>query len=224
MEQNKRQTAYKVWISSLLSNKYIRGTEQFEPGYVDFNNIRISRVNLIGIVIDRVDGNNYLAFTLDDSSGTIRVKAWNEEVESFNGVNIGDLVLVVGKVKENNSQLYLSPEIMRKLDNPLWLKVRKLELIRMYGEPIRVDFIVEEKPMEEVFDIVEEKVTDSVSSSKREQVMSIIEGLDKGDGVQLSDVIIGSGLPEIEVNSIVQDMIKDGEVFEIHKNRLRVVG
>src|SRR3989344_5736262 len=226
MEIKQRQTAYKVWIGSLLTCKFTRGSEQFEPGYIELNNIRISRVILIGMIIDRFEGNNYVSFTLDDSSGSIRLKTWNEEVSSFSHVNVGDLVLVVAKVKEYNNQIYLSPETIRKLDNPLWLKVRKLELVNLYGEPIRVEqeYNEEIKAEENNMGVVEEKVTGSIPSSKREKVISLIEGLDKGSGVNLSDIVIGSGLEESEVNSLIEDMIKQGEIFEIQKNRLRVVG
>ncbi|HLC86206.1 MAG TPA: OB-fold nucleic acid binding domain-containing protein [Candidatus Nanoarchaeia archaeon] len=226
MENIKRQTAFKLWIGNIISSRYTKGSEQFEADYIEFDNKKISRVNLIGSVIDKSDGNNYVSFILDDSSGSIRLKSWNEEASSFSNVQIGDLVLVVGKIKEYNNQVYITPEIIKKLDNPLWLRVRKLELINLYGEPTRVESTSVENigEDEDVVGVVEEKVTNDIPASTREKIISLIEGLDRGEGVPLSDVVIGSGLAENEVTSIVEDMIKDGEIFEIQKNKLRVVG
>lgn len=226
METIKRQTAFKLWISNILVSRYTKGSEQFEAGYIDFDNKKISRVNLIGSVIDRSDGNNYVSFILDDSSGSIRLKSWNEEASSFSSVQVGDLVLVIGKIKEYNNQVYVTPEIIKKLDNPLWLRVRKLELINLYGEPSRVDISHVEEAVsdEEVVGVVEEKVTNEIPINMREKIISLIEGLDRGEGVPLSEVVIGSGLAENEVSSVVNDLIKEGEIFEIQRNRLRIVG
>ena len=38
-----------------------------------------------------------MSLSLDDGSGAIRVKAWNETINLFLDVDIGDLVLVIGK-------------------------------------------------------------------------------------------------------------------------------
>ena len=137
-QQIQRQTAFKVWISSLLSGKYTKGTEQFEAGFIEVNNTKVSRVNLIGIIIDKFEAETQVSLTLDDGSGSIRVKAWNENISLMTGFNIGDLVIVVGKVKEYNNQVYVTPEIVKNLDNPLWLKVRKLELSKTFGEQLEL--------------------------------------------------------------------------------------
>ena len=225
-QQIQRQTAYKVWISSLLSGKYTKGTEQFEAGYIEVNNTRISRVNLIGIIIDKFEAETQISLTLDDGSGSLRIKAWNENVSLMSGFNIGDLVLVVGKVKEFNNQVYVTPEIVKILDNPLWLKVRKLELSKLFGEPVRVLSETPKDSNEEEEDsmkVVEEKVTNDNTTS-REKIFHLIESMDKGEGVNLSDIIVSSGVDSDDVENVIGDMIKEGEIFEIQKNKLRIVG
>ena len=225
-QQIQRQTAYKVWISSLLSGKYTKGVEQFEAGYIEVNNTRISRVNLIGIIIDKFEAETQISLTLDDGSGSLRIKAWNENVSLMSGFNVGDLVIIVGKVKEFNNQVYVTPEIVKILDNPLWLKVRKLELSKLFGEPVRVLSETPKDSNEEEEDsmkVVEEKVTNDNRTS-REKIFHLIESMDKGDGVNLSDIIVSSGIDSDDVENVIGDMIKEGEIFEIQKNKLRIVG
>ena len=138
MESVQRNVAYKVWIADLITAKYTKGQEQFESGSVDIKGNKISRVNIIGGVIDKFSGNNYVNVSLDDGSGVLKLKSWNEGVDLFLDVNIGDLIAVVGKVRGYNNSIYIAPEVIRKLDNPLWFKIRKLELIKLYGEVQRV--------------------------------------------------------------------------------------
>ena len=226
-QQIQRQTAFKVWISSLLSGKYTKGTEQFEAGFIEVNNTKVSRVNMIGIIIDKFEAETQVSLTLDDGSGSIRIKAWNENISLMTGFNIGDLVIVIGKVKEYNNQVYVTPEIVKTLDNPLWLKVRKLELSKTFGEPARVMTEVAKDSKEEDEDrmnVVEEKVTNEKTQSSREKIFHLIESMDKGEGVHLTDIIVNSGIAEDDIENLIDDMIKEGEIFEIQKNKLRIVG
>ena len=64
IEQQQRQTAYKIWIASLINTKYMKGHGEFDPGYIEVENKLISRVNLIGGVIDKFSGNEYSSLTL----------------------------------------------------------------------------------------------------------------------------------------------------------------
>ena len=226
-QQIQRQTAFKVWISSLLSGKYTKGVEQFEAGFIEVNNTKVSRVNMIGIIIDKFEAETQVSLTLDDGSGSIRVKAWNENISLMSGFNIGDLVIIVGKVKEYNNQVYVTPEIVKTLDNPLWLKVRKLELSKTFGEPARVITEVVKDSKEEDEDrmnVVEEKVTNEKTQSSREKIFHLIESMDKGEGVHLTGIIVNSGIAEDDIENLIDDMIKEGEIFEIQKNKLRIVG
>jgi len=226
METVQRNTAYKVWIADLISGRYVKGQEQFESGYVEIKGNKISRVNIVGGVIDKFLGNNYVSVNLDDGSGVLRLKVWNEFVSLFSEVSVGDLVLIVGKVRDYNNSIYVAPEVVRKLDNPLWFKARKLELTKMYGEVQRVENVTPEVSVgnseddEMVMNVVEEKMGDSGSS--REVLLSLIEKLDFGDGADLGEVVKKSGFNE--ANKIIEDLLRDGEVFEIHKGKLRVMG
>lgn len=226
MESITRNTAYKIWIGDLINGSYNKGSGQFDAGYVEIRGNKISRVNLVGGVVDKFLGNNYISVNLDDGSGMVRLKVWNEGTNLFLDVNVGDLVLIVGKVREYNNSIYVAPEIVRKLDNPLWLKVRKLELVKMYGDVTRVETAVSSDEINEQVDdevlinVVEEKVTNTVNS--REILIRLIESLDLGDGADINEIVNRSGVGE--ARAIVEDLIKNGEIFELHKDKLRVIG
>lgn len=227
MESVTRNIAYKVWISDLLTGIYGKGTEQFDAGYIETRGRRVSRVNLISGIVDKFSGNNYASVSLDDGSGIIQLKAWNENTIIFLDLEIGDLVLVVGKVRQYNNSIYLVPEVVRKLDNPLWLKLRKLELTKEYGETKRVenfnlDNTANKESDDEIVNVVEEKVG-NFGINSRELVMGLVESLDRGDGVELNELITKSGLGDTCL-SVLNDLVSDGEIFELHKGKFRVTG
>ncbi len=221
METPTRNTAYKVWVSSLLSGEYFKEEGEFGFWYTNINGKKVFRVNLICSIVDKYSGENYSSITVDDGSGVISIKAWKEGTALLSDFDVGDLVMIVGKVKSYNG-IYVVPEIVRKLDNPFWLKLRKLELAKEYGETGRVEVnsinISEEKINQDAENVVEEKVEDSNS---REKVLRLIESFDSGNGADFADVVKNSGLESAE--NVINELIQEGEVFELHKGKLRVM-
>ncbi len=218
MEAATRNTAYRAWISILLSSEYAKEEGEFGSWYINFRGKKISRVNLICSIVDKYSGDNYSSITIDDGSGVIAVKAWGEDTKFFFDLNIGDLVMVVGKVRQY-SGLYIVPEIVKKLDNPFWLKLRKLELTKEHGESERVEANFSEVKSESAAEeVVEERVE---SGNSREKVMNLIESMDAGSGADISEVIKNSGMEGAE--GVISGLIQDGQIFELHKGKLRVM-
>lgn len=217
----KRQTAYKIWINDLLNNNYVKQAGEWEPNYVEFNGMKVARVNLIASVVFKFksEDNNYVALTLDDNSGSIRVKVWGEDVKLLDSFEAGDIVLVIGRVREFNNEIYINPEIVKKMD-PNWELVRKLELIKEYGKPeIK---IIKQEVKEEVKEVVEEEVID-ISESSRQKIINLIESLSDEHGVKVDDVVKESELDENEAEGIIQDLLKEGEIFQPKANFLKLI-
>ena len=152
------------------------------------------------------------------------MRIWNEGTNAFSDVEVGDIVLVVGKVKEYNGFVYITPEIIKKIDNPLWLKVRKLELVKLYGEVQRVEnnsaSVYNNTSDDELtIGVVEEKVVNIQNS--REAILELIEQLDFGDGADLEEVINKSKFTE--ARDLINNLLMNGEIFELHKGKLRVM-
>lgn len=216
-EAIKRSTAYKVWINDLIKGQYNKGPGQFDVGYLKIGNKTISRANIIASIIDKFNGETYINAIIDDGTGNIKIKLWGEDVKLLDEVNIGDLVNVIAKVKESNGEIYLSAEIIKKIENPLWLKIRKLELIKIYGEPNNEKFEKEERT--EPTKIVEEKMFDI--NYEKNKIISLISNLDVGNGADSEDVINSAGIKNSK--EIIEELIRQGELFEIKKGKLKVM-
>jgi len=228
-ESQIRQTAYKVWIADLVNGEYITPSGEWEPSYIKIKDKKVSRVNIIANVISKYqnEDSTYISLTIDDGSENIQIKAWNEDAILLKEVNIGDMILTVSRVRQYNNNIYLVPEIVKKLDKPEWITLRKLELISEYGERTQHEKPIVETPQtiqEDQPELIEEEVVEDVASqSKRQKLLNLIKKNDNGDGVEINLVVEEAGFEEQTTTSLIQDLLKEGEIFEIKPGRVKLI-
>ena len=127
----KRSVAYKFKIGQVVGGNQVFDADKLN--YIEINNRRVQRVNIIANVIDKYlqEGEkNYGTATLDDASGQIKIKVFGEELGKIKELNQGDTVLVIGMLRSWNNEVYVTPEIIKKKDSK-YLFVRKLETDRI---------------------------------------------------------------------------------------------
>jgi len=193
MADIKRQVAVKAWIKELTSSSYVQESD-LRPNYVlTQDNKKISRVNLLGAVVS-LDQTGLLSFVLDDGSSTITIRSF-EQNPAWK-VELGEVVLVVGRPRQYGTEIYVLPEIIKKIDNKNWIEVRKIEL----GETTVVEQTVQEK-------------------GSNSEVYNLIKKLDEGSGVLVDAVI--EKLSDAE--KIIDNLLSRGEVFEVSPGRIKVL-
>jgi len=143
----RRPTAAKVSIGELLTGRPVTD-EKGQTVAVETRLGQISRANVIATVIDlfqaaatreEAEGRGFATITLDDGTGVIRAKLWGGLSQKLADLHVGDLVLVVGRLRSFQNELNLNAEIVRRLDDPNWETVRLLELVqsRVNPRPLR---------------------------------------------------------------------------------------
>lgn len=227
----KRNTAYRLWISDLLNINSVNNGST--ANFFNVHDKEVHRVNLIANVVFKFDtvDKNYGSITLDDGSGSIRLKAWREDALIFDNIKVGDMVLVIGRPRSFNNEIYINPELIKVLDDPNWELVRKLELLKEYGPPSKVsedanvvDELSYDVPKAAVPNsIVEEEVVEDVSQTLRQKILTIIESNSDDKGLEVSTLVKISGVDEKQVESIVNELLSEGEIFEPRKGFLKVV-
>lgn len=231
--QPKRQTAYKVWISDLINHEFIKQQGEWDPNYVQLGNKRISRVNVIATVIDKTktDDNSYTSLIIDDGSESISVKAWRDDINLIDNIEIGSAILLIGRVREYNNQIYLTPEIVRPITNLNWVELRKKELMKEYGTPTKFEKVADDniKPSNQEEFISESLITEedvieeSNTESDRQKLLSKIDKMNSDNGINTEDIISDSGLDENKARSIIQELLKEGEIFEIAPGKVKII-
>jgi|TARA_B100001964_G_C14167218_1_gene569697 RPA family protein len=201
----KRQTAYKIRIKDILNFKYIK-TEGFDPNYLEIQSQEISRINIMGVVIQKSGLDNYKTLVIDDSTGKISARIFENKV-FLDKIEVGDIVLVIGRPREFSSEKYILIETIKKID-PAWTKVRELELEKNIAEHI---------PITKNKIPVEESIVDLNPTNK---IIKLIKELDKGNGVSIEEL----SSKNIEgIDKMVDMLLKEGDVFEIKPGRLKVL-
>lgn len=238
--ERKRITAKKVSAKEISSGRYVKKTG-FESSYVLTNmGRRLSRIRVLGLIVDKwtAEDGSRASMTIDDGSDTLRCKVF-VNVGLYDGLNAGDLVDVIGKLREYNGEVYVMPEIVRKAPAN-WEALRVAELKKIWSDQrILITKIMELKKktadatelktlakklnlnIEEVEGIIEaEDMLNAAHEQKvenvdaREKILSLVQTLDGGMGVSYDNILRSSGIPESTVDSTITQLLEDGICFE----------
>ena len=201
-EKQKRLVARKICVRDVVNSKYI-SEEGWNPSYVvDDKDLQISRLNLIAVVVDKAKGEGYSSLIVDDGTGKISLRNF-EENGLLDRVNVGEVVLVIGRPREYGTERYILPEIIKKIECVDWFKLRKMEVC---------DEKIPDKVVQEV------KKTEDVKKESAEEVIEFIKNEDRGKGVEVRE-ILKNGHNEKWINRLLEN----GEIFEISPGRVKLL-
>jgi RPA family protein/predicted transcriptional regulator len=242
--ERKRLTAIKTKIKPITAGKYV-SQPGFEPNYVLTSlGIRVSRVRILATVVDKFvsETKKFSSITLDDGSDTIRAKAWNSLI--LDELQIGDTIDITGKVREYQGEVFIAPELIRKVENPNWEILRELEIKRQeetFNQ--KRNFVLEyqkqtsdlaelKRMMKERFGINEDDVESIVNSqdmsdeekpeeNNKELILELIVSLDKGQGAEYSEIMEKAGLQEDVLDNVINNLLEEGTCFEPRPGKIK---
>ncbi len=222
----KRQTAVRIWISNLMNGKYVKQPGEFEPNYVEVNGKKIGRVNLVGTVVYKFESedNNYVSLTIDDGSYQIRLKVWKEGTKLLRDFNSGDFVNIIGKPREYNEELYIIPEIVKKMEDLNWELVWKTELFKEYGKPEKIEIkkhLVQQTSSENKSEIEEEHIEEN---SSKVSVLNVINKFSHEEGIKIDVLSEKCELDYESAENIVNELLKEGEIYEARPGVFKTIG
>ncbi len=124
----------KVPVDALVKGEFHRSNERYVPSYVEFDGIRISRVNIVANVVSKYENvdANYVLLNIDDGTGQIRVKLFGEDTRFASEVVEGDFVRVIGMVRDDGDR-FINGEIVKKLENPNWKSLWENDVKSLVG-------------------------------------------------------------------------------------------
>lgn len=209
----KRLVAQKVNIKDILKGEYVK-EGGWNPNYIIVGKKKVSRVNVMAVVVSKSEqtDTNYYSFVLDDGTDNISVRSF-EKNDIIENLEIGDMVLLIGKLREYGQERYIIPEIIKKIENKGWVEVRKMELKENTSEGV-----LQEKPQENIRPVVKEEPVIEPSS---QLIYNLIKNLDNGGGVDFDNVIKNSKLGNTE--EIISNLLQEGEIFELKPGKLKVL-
>lgn len=199
-DTKKRNIAYKLKIGDVVKAKPVMNEGKLL--HLDMDDKKVVRVNIIANVVDRFvsDGEKkYASLTLDDASAQIKLKSFGEDISKIKDFMQGDTLQVVGQVREYNSELYLTAEVVKKVD-PKWLLVRKLETQKQKDSEPKTDL-----PLREI-------------------IIDKIKAGEKDNGVNIDQLIMEiEAAPDI-INKEITKLLEGGVIYEPRPGKLRYLG
>jgi RPA family protein len=239
-----RQTAKKVRISDIMNGKWVK-KEGMEPSYVTTpHGENVSRARILGTVVAKFksEDGNFGSATIDDGTDTMRIKAF-KDLKPLEPAEFGALVDIVGKVREYNDEIYIMPEIIRKIDDPNWELLRKLEIIvKLRGlekakqliEKLKKDFpntkdlknhLMEKHKIEsEWIDLALNKEAEAEEDSRSLLKKEILDILEKNpEGIRYNSLAKKIDAKESETEAAVNDLLSEGLCYEPTPGKIKKI-
>ncbi|MFX1485938.1 MAG: OB-fold nucleic acid binding domain-containing protein [Promethearchaeota archaeon] len=230
----KRATAFKLNISDILGGTYHKSKE---GSFLDTQyGLKILRTHVMATVVEKFESGNeftssngtkkdYSTLTIDDGTGVIRIKTWQEDTELVKSIDIGDIVDVVGRVREYQEELYIMPETISRIVDPNWELVRELEIIEAKREypPVNsapTESEIAERDSKDTYAPGELESSEEIEAkleSKTDLQGILFELIEQytEDGVAAKDLFEElSEFPKADIKSALTSLIKEGAIYE----------
>ena len=202
-EIRKRNVAYKLRIGDIL-----KGVPMMDEGkflFLELGDKKVVRVNILANCVDKFvqEGEkSFASLTVDDASGQLKLKVFGEDIDRVKDIMQGDTLQIIGNMREWNGEIYMIPEIAKKVD-ARWLLVRKLEI-----QNARRDLPTEEKGDNNVKNIVLDK----------------IKGAESDGGIDRDVLIMDIEASPEAIEGEVKKLLEEGLIYEPRPGRLRYLG
>ncbi|MBT7102615.1 hypothetical protein HN935_03845 [archaeon] len=202
-EIRKRNVAFKLRIGDIL-----KGVPMMDEGkflFLELGDRRVVRVNILANCVDKFvqdDEKKFATLTIDDASGQLKLKAFGDDIEPLKNIVQGDTLQIIGNVREWNGELYVLPEVVKKVDSR-WLLVRKLEV-----QNARKDLPEAEKG----------------DSSLKDGIMAKIKEAESDGGIDVDTLIMDVEASPDAINGEIKKLLEEGLVYEPRPGRLRYLG
>ena len=211
-----RQTAKIASIGEIIAGTYIK-QEGWDPNYVKTRKgDAISRVNCIGVVVTIPETGQSLF--VDDGTGRVEIRTY-ENNNLFEGITIGDIVLIIGRPREYNNEIFINAECIRKITNKGWLEYRKKEIqLRNIQMPDAKEVV------SDIPETISQETTETEQISDEDlddidKILFAIKELDEGQGCTLSDLY--EKIPEAE--GLMTQLLSNGDVYELSPGKVKVL-
>lgn len=230
----KRMTAMKVRVSDIVNGKWEKREGMVPSFVVSPNGEEISRARVMGTVVGRflADDGNFASMTLDDGTETIRMKTF-KTTKPLDSFETGNIVEVIGKVREYMGEIYMIPEIVTRIEDPNMELLRKLELIKSAGRKVPGTADVEDKETGEKSKTEEKEEKPGKKDVKKKESKDDRAGLKKDilkfiesgeDGMEYSKILEKmKGRNENEIESVVNEILAEGICYEPTPGKIKKI-
>lgn len=202
-EIRKRNVAFKLRIGDVL-----KGVPMITEGkflFLELGDKKVVRVNMIANCVDKFIQEGEKSFgtlTVDDASGQLKLKVFGEDIDRVKNIMQGDTLQIIGNMREWNGEIYMIPEVVKKVD-ARWLLVRKLEIQdARKGLP---------------------EASGGVGELKN-SILDKIKGSESEGGIDRDVLVMDIEAAPEGIEAEVKKLLEEGLIYEPRPGRLRYLG
>ncbi len=140
-KQFKSRPSQKFWIGEILEGSFNPETKEVSTRYGMVYRLRVMATVLEKSLnqteqdslfsIDAEEEESFMLYLLlDDGTGVIKANAWGVKEGDFDHIEIGDVVDIIGRMREYREKPYILLEVIHKIEDPNFESLRNLEIVK----------------------------------------------------------------------------------------------
>lgn len=191
------------------------------------NGVPAYRFNLIGtIVMGPEITDTCVTIAIDDGTGSLLVRSFDRP-ELLEDMKVGQVITIIGRPRQHTDGISIAPEVTKQTTTD-WLAVRCKEIElqeknipaskpKIASQPLNAN-----SPRASLSQpVVEEEIMFEESNTPERIITQLIRKHDTGDGADAADVLSESGIAN--GMSIIEKMLKNGDIFAVSQGRYKVL-
>jgi RPA family protein len=173
------------------------------------NGENISRFWIAGIVTEKYTGdNNYVGLRVEDGTGVVTAKTWDGRLDHFQK---WDKIEVLGQVqiseRDENIDVFLSPDIIQSISDDNWFLVHRLKIIQQHQRGTSIEV--------KSAKIGGLELGIASFEDLKIKLRKAVKNLDKGNGVTYDQLVsLFPNVDEVQIDEAITELLESGEFFE----------
>lgn len=232
-----RYPALRCWIKHILEGTYLPDEKILFTIFGKYKRVRIyatvlDKKEIISQKIeeksdlDKTDFNSRLEFDLDDGTGIIRAILWGVVAEQYSHIVKGDLVDVMGIIRQWKNYFSISPEMIKHIENPNFVLLRDAEIIKKLKttdlmeiptkieDNFPIDELSEEYEMNHLFK----------SDDDKEQVLEKIKELGgEIKGIPFEELQKSLAFNENDLKKYLNELEIESRIYQVEENYYQLI-
>ncbi|MCK4281085.1 MAG: hypothetical protein KAX10_03140, partial [Candidatus Lokiarchaeota archaeon] len=165
-------------------------------------------------------------FDLDDGTGIIRAILWGVVAEQYSHIVKGDLVDVMGIIRQWKNYFSISPEMIKHIENPNFVLLRDAEIIKKLKTTVLMEIPTKIEDNFPIDELSEEYEMNHLfkSDDDKEQVLEKIKELGgEIKGIPFEELQKSLAFNENDLKKYLNELEIESRIYQVEENYYQLI-